>query len=208
MNSQKYFDKKICTGFTKISLFQLYVHNSTSPTGQRCYRTITLRVLNMWRIRRDRWTNKQMQQQSSEGGYLNIFVDHLTQHRISLWPRTAEKRGFCTCVTDGCTDVRTDGWTDKPSYRDAFLTDASKKGCVNINFKDIQKHAIYIILNLLQVQKGLHSQPKCTIEDREEWVEESKFIGIKWDRKGLALVHSFVHSSNDLKYLLATSYSS
>ena len=54
-------------------------------------------------------------------------------HRISPWPKTAEKRGkrgFCTCVTD----VRTDGWTDRrkdrqtdrPSYTDAFLTDASK----------------------------------------------------------------------------------
>ena len=31
-----------------------------------------------------------------------------------------EKRGFCTGVTDGRMD--------KPSYRDAFLTGASKKG--------------------------------------------------------------------------------
>ena len=45
------------------------------------------------------------------------------QCRISPWPKTVEKRVFCTGVTDG----RTNGRTDRPSYRDAFLTDASKK---------------------------------------------------------------------------------
>ena len=52
-----------------------------------------------------------------------MFVDHLFQCRISPWPKTAEKRGFCTGVTDRPTDRRTDGptdgRTDKPSYRDA-----------------------------------------------------------------------------------------
>ena len=48
-----------------------------------------------------------------------MLVDHLFQCRISPWPKTAEKRGFCTGVTDGRTD--------RPSYRDAFLTDAFKK---------------------------------------------------------------------------------
>ena len=61
-----------------------------------------------------------------------MLVDHLFQYRISPWPKTAEKRGFCTCVTDGhtdgWTDGRTDRRTDRPSYRDAFLTDASEKG--------------------------------------------------------------------------------
>ena len=60
-----------------------------------------------------------------------MLVDQLFQYRISPWPKTAEKRGFCTCVTDGHTDGRTDGRTggrtDRPSYRDALLTDASKK---------------------------------------------------------------------------------
>ena len=63
-----------------------------------------------------------------------MIVDHLIQYRISSWPKTAEKRDFCTGVTDqptdGRTDVRmdrrtngpTDRWTDRPSYRDAFLT--------------------------------------------------------------------------------------
>ena len=37
-----------------------------------------------------------------------MFVDHLIQYRISSWPKTAEKRGFCTGVTDG----QTDGWMD------------------------------------------------------------------------------------------------
>ena len=63
-----------------------------------------------------------------------MLVDHLFQCRISPWPKTAEKRGFCTGVTDRPTDRRTDrrtdgptdGRTDRPSYRDAFLTDASK----------------------------------------------------------------------------------
>ena len=47
-----------------------------------------------------------------------MFVDHLIQYRISSWPKTTEERGFGTCVTDG----HTDGRTDKPSYRDAFLS--------------------------------------------------------------------------------------
>ena len=55
-----------------------------------------------------------------------MLVDHLFQYGISPWPKTAEKRGFCTCVTDIPTDRRTDRRTDRPSYRDAFLTDASK----------------------------------------------------------------------------------
>ena len=65
-----------------------------------------------------------------------MLVDFLFQCGISLWPKTAKKRGFCAGVTDrrtdgltnGPTDRRTDRWTDRPSYRDAFLTDASKKG--------------------------------------------------------------------------------
>ena len=70
---------------------------------------------------------RQMDEQTGEKT-LNMLVDHLFQYRISLWPKTAEKRDFCTGVTDGRTDRRTDGRTDRPSYRDAFLTDASKKG--------------------------------------------------------------------------------
>ena len=41
-----------------------------------------------------------------------MLVDHLFQYRISLWLKTDEKRGFCTCVTDGPTDGRTDGPTN------------------------------------------------------------------------------------------------
>ena len=52
---------------------------------------------------------------SSKGDSQNMFVDRLIQYRISPRPKTAEKRGFCTGVTDG----RTDGPTDRPSYRDA-----------------------------------------------------------------------------------------
>ena len=45
----------------------------------------------------------------------NMLVDHLFQCRISPWPKTAEKRGFCTGVTDGPTDGRTDRRTDGPT---------------------------------------------------------------------------------------------
>ena len=44
-----------------------------------------------------------------------MLVDHLFQCRISPWPRTAEKRGICTGVTDRPTDGRTDGRTDGPT---------------------------------------------------------------------------------------------
>ena len=33
-----------------------------------------------------------------------MLVYHLFQCRISPWPKTAEKRGYCTCVTDKRTD--------------------------------------------------------------------------------------------------------
>ena len=42
-----------------------------------------------------------------------MLVDHLFQYRISPWPKTAEKRDFCT----GVTDRRTDGPTDRPTDR-------------------------------------------------------------------------------------------
>ena len=76
------------------------------------------------------YMERQMDEQTDETtkklGRLGIMlVDHLFQSRISPWPKTVEKRGFCTCVTDGPTDRRTDrrtdGRTDRPSYRDVFL---------------------------------------------------------------------------------------
>ena len=42
-----------------------------------------------------------------------------------MWSKTAEKRGFCTCVLDGRTDGPIDGPMD--GQTDAFLTDATKK---------------------------------------------------------------------------------
>ena len=54
-----------------------------------------------------------------------MFADHLIQYRILPMPKTAEKHGFCTGVTDRQTDRptnrRTDGRTDRPSYRDARM---------------------------------------------------------------------------------------
>ena len=41
------------------------------------------------------------------------------------WPKTAEKRRSLN-RHNGRTDGLTDQWMDKPSYRDAFLTDSSK----------------------------------------------------------------------------------
>ena len=39
---------------------------------------------------------------------------------------------------DGRTDGRMDGRTDRPSYRDAFLMDASKNGCqIRVQHKKI-----------------------------------------------------------------------
>ena len=42
-----------------------------------------------------------------------MLVDHLFQRGISLWPRTAKKRGFCSGVTDVWTDERTKRWPFK-----------------------------------------------------------------------------------------------
>ena len=58
-------------------------------------------------VRRDRWTNRRVKR---------LLVDHLFQCRISPWPKTAEKRVFCTGVTDGPTDAH---WpmTQKVSIR-------------------------------------------------------------------------------------------
>ena len=74
----------------------------------------------------DKWTDET----TSKGGSQNSLVDHLFQYRISPRPKKAEKRVFCTGVTDGRTGGRTDGRTDRPSYRDALLTDASKNAIV------------------------------------------------------------------------------
>ena len=41
-----------------------------------------------------------------------MLVDHLFQYMILSLPKTAEKRGFCTCVADGPTDGPTDGRMD------------------------------------------------------------------------------------------------
>ena len=79
--------------------------------------TVSLHVLIMWHIRRERWTNRKMKQLNSKGGSQNMLFDHLFLYRTSPWPKTAEKQP---------TDRRTDQRTDRPSHRDAFLMDASK----------------------------------------------------------------------------------
>ena len=70
----------------------------------------------------DHVTDGQTDGLSSKRGSQNMLVDDLFQYRISLWPKTAEKRGFLHLrngPTDRRTDGRTDGPTDRPSYRDA-----------------------------------------------------------------------------------------
>ena len=95
----------------------------TSPTGQRCVRTVSPRVLNfalnMWLMWRNRWTNRQMKQQSS----LLIIQFTIGSHRGQKQPKNTV---FAKALrTDRRTDGRMDGRTDRPSYRNAFLTDAS-----------------------------------------------------------------------------------
>ena len=89
----------------------------TSPTGQRCVRAMSVRVLT------DRQTDEK--QLSSKGGSKNMLVDHLFQYRISPRPKTAKKHVFYTCVTDirtdGPTDRRTDGPTDGPTDGQTLL---------------------------------------------------------------------------------------
>ena len=58
------------------------------------------------------YMERQMDEQTGGKGSQNMLVDHLFQYRISPWPKTAEKRGFCTCVTDLPIDGPTGGWTD------------------------------------------------------------------------------------------------
>ena len=94
-----------------ISLFKNLVYKNieaqirkTSPSGQRCVPTVSLHVL-----------TKYVRCRETTGEY-----------KVSPWPISAEKIGFCTGVTGGRTDGQTDRPTDRPSYRDAFLTDASK----------------------------------------------------------------------------------
>ena len=43
----------------------------------------------------------------------DMFVNDLNQYRISLWPKTAGKRGFCTGVMVGHAVRRTDQRTDR-----------------------------------------------------------------------------------------------
>ena len=59
------------------------------------------------------YMERQMDEQTGGKGSQNMLVDHLFQYRISPWPKTAEKRGFCTGVTDGPMDRRTDRLTDR-----------------------------------------------------------------------------------------------
>ena len=42
-----------------------------------------------------------------------MFVDHSNSvNLVSPWPKTAERRVFCTGVMNGLMDGRTDGQTD------------------------------------------------------------------------------------------------
>ena len=93
----------------------------------RTMRTVSLHVIEFGakHVTNVETGGRSMQRLMSKEGSQNMFVDHLIQSRISQCPKTAEKRNCCTGRMDG----RTDGWTDSPSFIDAFLTDASEKEC-------------------------------------------------------------------------------
>ena len=49
------------------------------------------------------------ERQSNKGDYLDMFVDQVFDSvQDSPWPNTAEKRGFCTGVTDRPTEGQMD----------------------------------------------------------------------------------------------------
>ena len=87
--------------------FFLIVNTCNKPDRARMRPRVLNLALIMRRLWRNRWTNRQMKQQSDKRlkrGSQNTFVGYLNQQRISLWPKTAEKRTFCTSETDGPTD--------------------------------------------------------------------------------------------------------
>ena len=51
-------------------------------------------------------------QQTDQEGHGSVSE---TRYRISLWPKSAQKRGFRTGVTDGQMDGGTDGPMDGPT---------------------------------------------------------------------------------------------
>ena len=69
-----------------------------------------------------KYMERQMDEQTGGKGSQNMLVDHLFQYRISPWPKTAEKCGFCTGVTDGRTNGRTDPLTKMRSGRTHLKT--------------------------------------------------------------------------------------
>ena len=69
-----------------------------------------------------------------------MFIDHLIQSRVSPWPNTAEKHGFCKGVyarnghTDGPTDGRIDSLIEMRFLRKHLkrIDSASKGGTAGI----------------------------------------------------------------------------
>ena len=80
-----------------------------------------------------------------------MLVDHLFQYRISPWSKTAEKRVFCTGVTDGPMD--------RPSYIDAFLTDASKNVSLTQNLAFLIFKEAFIVNDI--GQKSAYKSKRC-----------------------------------------------
>ena len=84
-----------------------------------------------------------------------MLVDHLFQYGISSRPKTAEKRGFCTCLTDGPSDGRTKGHTDqqkdrqmdRPSYRDA-----------RTHLKSVKEVLMYRQIRTQRQKKGMYTR--------------------------------------------------
>ena len=94
----------------------------TSPTGQRCVRTVSLRVLIKYVRCMEITMERQMKRQKKVLKTRLLIIRFSTgSHRGLYQPRNA-----VFAQADGQTDGPTDGPTDRLSYRDAFLTDASK----------------------------------------------------------------------------------
>ena len=147
-------------------------------------------------IDHDKWTNRRMKRLSGKGGSQNMLVDHLFQYRISPWPKTAKKRGFCTGVTDGRMDGWTDGRTDPliemrswrthlkmGGWRMSRRTETVMKLCQDNRFG-----MVYISVECTSVVKYI-TLPPCSSLNRGYFV----FIP-QWEILTSQLTHVFPHS--------------
>ena len=163
----------------------------TSPTGQRCVRAMSLRVLIRLHKWRDRCSNRRVKRLSGKEGCQNMLVDHLIQYRISQWPKTAEKCSFCTCVTDIRTNGRTDGWTDGQtdpliemrSWRTHLKTDP-------VWYWKPPKSDEIVIINMFQMIVTVHKAHHFPLKGIKSMFQVSRYPNVPW-------WHTIVHVGLD-----------